>query len=106
MGLVQADPADRAFMTAGPRRGQAVASIQRDRRFGALPSPRPPSHLGPDPERRSRTWSGREPLFSARVRHTQDMAADVSIFAALFAGLISFLSPCVLPLVPPYLAYL
>ncbi len=34
------------------------------------------------------------------------MAADVSIFAALFAGLISFLSPCVLPLVPPYIAYL
>ena len=34
------------------------------------------------------------------------MAADVSIFAALFAGLISFLSPCVLPLVPPYLIYL
>jgi cytochrome c-type biogenesis protein len=34
------------------------------------------------------------------------MAADVSIFAALFAGLISFLSPCVLPLVPPYLVYL
>src|SRR5688500_11395001 len=34
------------------------------------------------------------------------MAADVSFMAALFAGLISFLSPCVLPLVPPYLAYL
>ncbi len=34
------------------------------------------------------------------------MAADVSVFAALFAGVISFLSPCVLPLVPPYLAYL
>jgi cytochrome c-type biogenesis protein len=34
------------------------------------------------------------------------MAADVSILAALFAGLISFLSPCVLPLVPPYLIYL
>ena len=31
------------------------------------------------------------------------MTPDVSIFAALFAGLISFLSPCVLPLVPPYL---
>jgi cytochrome c-type biogenesis protein len=31
------------------------------------------------------------------------MAADVTIFAALFAGLVSFLSPCVLPLVPPYL---
>jgi len=34
------------------------------------------------------------------------MTADVSIFAALVAGLISFLSPCVLPLVPPYLVYL
>jgi cytochrome c-type biogenesis protein len=31
---------------------------------------------------------------------------DVSIPAALIAGLISFLSPCVLPLVPPYLVYL
>ena len=31
---------------------------------------------------------------------------DVSYLAALFAGLISFLSPCVLPLVPPYLVYL
>ncbi len=34
------------------------------------------------------------------------MAADVTVFAALFAGLLSFLSPCVLPLVPPYLVYL
>ena len=34
------------------------------------------------------------------------MAADVTIVAALFAGLLSFLSPCVLPLVPPYLVYL
>ena len=34
------------------------------------------------------------------------MAADVTIFAALIAGLVSFLSPCVLPLVPPYLVYL
>jgi cytochrome c-type biogenesis protein len=34
------------------------------------------------------------------------MAADVSILAALVAGLLSFLSPCVLPLVPPYLVYL
>ena len=31
---------------------------------------------------------------------------DVSYLAALFAGLISFLSPCVLPLVPPYLVYM
>jgi cytochrome c-type biogenesis protein len=34
------------------------------------------------------------------------MAADISIFAALIAGLVSFLSPCVLPLVPPYLCYM
>jgi cytochrome c-type biogenesis protein len=31
---------------------------------------------------------------------------DVTLFAALIAGLVSFLSPCVLPLVPPYLVYL
>jgi cytochrome c-type biogenesis protein len=34
------------------------------------------------------------------------MIQDVSIPAALIAGLVSFLSPCVLPLVPPYLIYL
>jgi cytochrome c-type biogenesis protein len=31
---------------------------------------------------------------------------NVSILAALVAGMLSFLSPCVLPLVPPYLVYL
>ncbi len=31
---------------------------------------------------------------------------DVTYFGALAAGLLSFLSPCVLPLVPPYLCYL
>jgi cytochrome c-type biogenesis protein len=34
------------------------------------------------------------------------MHSDVSYLAALIAGLVSFLSPCVLPLVPPYLVYL
>jgi cytochrome c-type biogenesis protein len=34
------------------------------------------------------------------------MSADVTIAAAFIAGLVSFLSPCVLPLVPPYLVYL
>jgi cytochrome c-type biogenesis protein len=34
------------------------------------------------------------------------MTPDISIAAALFAGILSFLSPCVLPLVPPYLVYL
>lgn len=31
---------------------------------------------------------------------------DVTLSGALLAGLLSFLSPCVLPLVPPYLCYL
>ena len=31
---------------------------------------------------------------------------DVSIWAAFVAGLLSFISPCVLPIVPPYLCYL
>lgn len=34
------------------------------------------------------------------------MNGDVTFLAALIAGLVSFLSPCVLPLVPPYLVYL
>jgi cytochrome c-type biogenesis protein len=34
------------------------------------------------------------------------MIHDVSVPAAMVAGLVSFLSPCVLPLVPPYLIYL
>src|SRR6185295_5858258 len=38
--------------------------------------------------------------------HLGAMAVDVTIFAALLAGLVSFLSPCVLPLVAPYLVYL
>src|SRR5690606_10677909 len=31
---------------------------------------------------------------------------DVSLGGALLAGLLSFVSPCVLPIVPPYLAWL
>tara|TARA_R110002110_G_scaffold180980_1_gene387087 strand:- start:135 stop:869 length:735 start_codon:yes stop_codon:yes gene_type:complete len=34
------------------------------------------------------------------------MEFDITISGALLAGLLSFLSPCVLPLVPPYLCYL
>lgn len=34
------------------------------------------------------------------------MHSEVTILAALVAGLVSFLSPCVLPLVPPYLVFL
>ncbi len=32
--------------------------------------------------------------------------ADISVLAAILAGALSFLSPCVLPLVPPYLCYM
>jgi cytochrome c-type biogenesis protein len=51
---------------------------------------------------------GQSPLASASqaIAFSFTMPSDVSIFAALLAGVISFLSPCVLPLVPPYLAYL
>ena len=35
-----------------------------------------------------------------------DPAAGVGVFAALAAGLVSFLSPCVLPLVPAYVGQL
>lgn len=34
------------------------------------------------------------------------LIADISLFSALVAGALSFLSPCVLPLVPPYLCYM
>lgn len=34
------------------------------------------------------------------------MGFDITFGGALLAGLLSFLSPCVLPLVPPYLCYL
>ena len=34
------------------------------------------------------------------------MHSDVTYLAALVAGFVSFLSPCVLPLVPPYLVFL
>jgi cytochrome c-type biogenesis protein len=34
------------------------------------------------------------------------MASEVTVAAAFAAGTLSFLSPCVLPLVPPYLVYL
>jgi Cytochrome c biogenesis protein len=34
------------------------------------------------------------------------MEIDVTIWAAFLAGILSFVSPCVLPLVPPYLGFL
>ena len=40
------------------------------------------------------------------LRIAQSAMTDLSIPYVAFAGLLSFLSPCVLPLVPPYLSYL
>ncbi len=34
------------------------------------------------------------------------MGFDISFWSAFFAGLVSFISPCILPIVPPYLCYL
>ena len=34
------------------------------------------------------------------------MGFDVTLWGAFLAGLVSFISPCVLPIVPPYLCYL
>jgi cytochrome c-type biogenesis protein len=34
------------------------------------------------------------------------MTLEVSVLGAFVAGLLSFVSPCVLPLVPPYLAFI
>jgi len=47
--------------------------------------------------RKSRTGQDRRPFVSI---------ADISFLTALLAGALSFLSPCVLPLVPPYLCYM
>ena len=34
------------------------------------------------------------------------MTESISLFAAFLAGLISFVSPCVLPIVPGYLSFI
>lgn len=40
------------------------------------------------------------------ARTGSSMVSSISLLGALGAGLLSFLSPCVLPLVPPYLCFL
>src|SRR5208282_4839237 len=58
------------------------------------------SSLSPLPERR------RMPCNRHGGRCISCAMPNVTIIAALVAGMLSFLSPCVLPLVPPYLVYL
>lgn len=45
-------------------------------------------------------------MFTAYPLLLQSSTVDVNIFVAFLAGLVSFLSPCVLPLVPGYLSYM
>src|ERR1041384_3018737 len=61
--------------------------------------------LRPTPARERRSNRAKYPgraVFFAEI--STDPAAGVGIFAALAAGIVSFLSPCVLPLVPGYLS--
>ena len=44
-----------------------------------------------------------KPMFGIEII---DAALLPAMFVALLAGVVSFLSPCVLPIVPPYLAYM
>lgn len=46
---------------------------------------------------------GLKPVFFMEV---DQMMGDVTLFAAFFAGIISFVSPCVLPLIPGYLSFI
>lgn len=41
-----------------------------------------------------------------RLWKIPEMTGDLTLLGIFFAGLLSFVSPCVLPLVPPYLTYL
>jgi len=73
--------------------GEARSRIARPE---ALKSPLAPASPGRSPG----LFSG--VLVTAVL--SSDPAAGVGIFAALAAGIVSFLSPCVLPLVPGYLS--
>src|SRR5438270_11574449 len=74
-----------------PRRRAARTKARAGNEPGQAPSP-PPRHPRPRPSGRS-SWPG-------KVR------GDVTVLVAVAAGLLSFLSPCVLPLVPAYLGQL
>jgi cytochrome c-type biogenesis protein len=45
-------------------------------------------------------------IFNLKFKVQAGMDLDINLFGALVAGLLSFASPCVLPLVPPYLCFL
>jgi cytochrome c-type biogenesis protein len=45
-------------------------------------------------------------MFGIEIPSLMDVTLLPAMAIALFAGVVSFLSPCVLPIVPPYLAYM
>ena len=83
----------RRFFIQRPNRNEMIAASA-----GRQPFHRRRSHRGDG-------WPCGLAMASGYVASSR-MIHDVSIVAALLAGLVSFLSPCVLPLVPPYLVYL
>ena len=96
---------------APPRAGRPVASSS------ATSTPTPPCSarfFPDDPGRRARRPAPRARHEPARIRRLladvldamTPRAPDLTFLVALAAGLISFLSPCVLPLVPAYLGQL
>ena len=82
-------------------RRRALARRRADRADDVLHRPRrrAPLHEARRLPRRRRARGGHPPL-----RPMTDPASGVGILAALAAGFVSFLSPCVLPLVPGYLS--
>jgi cytochrome c-type biogenesis protein len=70
-------------------------------------NPRPARRIRTRPQSLSvKTRSGvrRSPRSATLSEMDGDPASGVTVFAALAAGMVSFLSPCVLPLVPGYLS--
>src|SRR5438046_9039278 len=74
-----------------PRRRAGRTKARAGNEPDQAPSP-PPRHPRPRPSGRS-SWPGK-------------LRSDLTMLVAVAASLISFLSPCVLPLVPAYLGQL
>src|SRR6266567_1039597 len=58
------------------------------------------------PPRRSAATTGAGPRWWPPWRSVGSGGSGVSLFVAFVAGLLSFLSPCVLPLIPSYVSFL
>src|SRR5262245_2153914 len=61
---------------------------------------------GPSAGQGSQRAAGKHGTRDADPAQTGGMIENVTLFAAFGAGLLSFISPCVLPLIPGYLSYI